>query len=86
MQGTPQDTRLEGSIKGSSAHPDGLQAAYRLDPDYVDSWLRSRLEWMDGGVAQRVRIVARLYSGERVSGQDLAHDLNISRAAVHKHV
>lgn len=57
-----------------------------LDPRRFDSWLRSHSEWIDGGVAQRARIVARLRSGERVSGQILADDLGVSRAAVHKHV
>ncbi|MHB9150144.1 MAG: biotin--[acetyl-CoA-carboxylase] ligase [Thermoleophilia bacterium] len=57
-----------------------------MDPQRLDSWLRRRSEWIDGGVAQRARIVARLHSGERVSGQVLADDLGVSRAAVHKHV
>jgi BirA family transcriptional regulator, biotin operon repressor / biotin---[acetyl-CoA-carboxylase] ligase len=41
---------------------------------------------IEGGVAQRTRIVAKLLWGERVSGQELAADLGISRAAVNKHV
>jgi BirA family biotin operon repressor/biotin-[acetyl-CoA-carboxylase] ligase len=45
---------------------------------------------LEPGVAQRVRIMARLYeaapSGARVSGEAVAGLLGISRAAVHKHV
>lgn len=41
---------------------------------------------LEAGVAQRARIVARLMWGERVSGQDLAGNLGVSRAAVNKHV
>ena len=43
-------------------------------------------ELIEAGVAQRARIVARLMWGERVSGQDLAGALGVSRAAVNKHV
>jgi predicted transcriptional regulator len=45
---------------------------------------------LEPGVAQRVRIMARLYeaapSGARVSGEAVAGLLGISRAAVHKHM
>ncbi len=41
---------------------------------------------LDPGVAQRVRIVTRLSRRQTVSGQALARDLGISRAAIHKHV
>jgi BirA family biotin operon repressor/biotin-[acetyl-CoA-carboxylase] ligase len=43
-------------------------------------------ELIETGVAQRTRILARLLRGERVSGQDLAGTLGVSRAAVNKHV
>lgn len=57
-----------------------------VDPQSLDSWLRRHREWIDSGVAQRARIVARLRSGGLVSGQVLADDLGVSRAAIHKHV
>lgn len=41
---------------------------------------------MEPGVAQRVRIVARLVQSPTVSGQEIARLLGISRAAVHKHI
>lgn len=41
---------------------------------------------LDAGLAQRVRIMARLQSGDWVSGQNLARELRVSRSAVHKHV
>ena len=41
---------------------------------------------LDPGVAQRVRIVARLARGGTISGQALAEELGVSRAAVHKHI
>lgn len=54
----------------------------------VEAGLTERV--LEPGVAQRVRIMARLYqaapSGTRVSGEALAGLLGISRAAVHKHV
>ena len=54
----------------------------------VEAGLAARV--LEPGVAQRVRIMARLYeaapSGARVSGEALAGLLGISRAAVHKHV
>ena len=54
----------------------------------VEAGLAERL--LERGVAQRVRIMARLYqaapSGARVSGEAMAGLLGISRAAVHKHV
>jgi BirA family biotin operon repressor/biotin-[acetyl-CoA-carboxylase] ligase len=54
----------------------------------VEAGLAERL--LEHGVAQRVRIMARLYqaapSGARVSGEAVAGLLGISRAAVHKHV
>lgn len=81
-----QDTRHGGLIKGSEGDGEGRGALRSLDPQWLDAWLRTHSEWIDGGVAQRVRIVARLHSGERVSGQALADDLGVSRAAVHKHV
>ena len=43
-------------------------------------------ELIEPGVAQRARIVARMMGGVRVSGQDLAGALGVSRAAVNKHV
>lgn len=54
----------------------------------VEAGLADRV--LEPGVAQRVRIMARLYqaapSGVRVSGEAMAGLLGISRAAVHKHV
>lgn len=54
----------------------------------VEAGLAERI--LEPGVAQRVRIMARLYKaappGARVSGEVLAGLLGISRAAVHKHV
>ncbi len=41
---------------------------------------------LEPGVAQRARIVARLYGHGRTSGQALADSLLVSRAAIHKHV
>jgi BirA family transcriptional regulator, biotin operon repressor / biotin---[acetyl-CoA-carboxylase] ligase len=62
-------------------------------PLALDSGAVSRgLDWgvahelLEVGVAQRARIVARLMWGDRVSGQDLAMEMGISRAAVNKHV
>lgn len=55
-------------------------------PVEVDRWLAARAARVPAGVAQRARLIARLSGGGVVSGQDLAADLGISRAAVHKHV
>lgn len=46
----------------------------------------SRHGFLDKGSAQRVRIAARLTSGDWVSGERLAQALGVSRAAVNKHV
>ncbi len=73
-------------MKGSKSHAVDRRAARLLDPERVDTWLQSHRGGIDGGVAQRVRIVARLLSGEMISGRVLAQDLGISRAAVHKHI
>lgn len=73
-------------MKGSETHGVDYPAARLLLPERVDPWLQSHRESIDGGVAQRVRIVARLLSGEMISGRLLAQDLGISRAAVHKHI
>ena len=73
-------------MKGSKTHGVDHPAARLLVPERVDTWLQSHREGIDAGVAQRVRIVARLFSGEMISGRVLAQDLGISRAAVHKHI
>jgi BirA family biotin operon repressor/biotin-[acetyl-CoA-carboxylase] ligase len=73
-------------MKGSKSHGVDRLAARLLDPERVDTWLQSHRGGIDGGVAQRVRIVGRLLSGEMISGRVLAQDLGISRAAVHKHI
>jgi len=66
--------------------------SHALDLAQVDRRVEAGLagNLLEPGVAQRVRIMARLYedaaSGTRVSGEVLAGVLGISRAAVHKHV
>lgn len=68
---------------------EGFEAeAVQPDPDVIDRWIAWGLEngLVEPGVAQRVRILARLASLPRVSGQELASRLGISRAAVHKHI
>jgi BirA family biotin operon repressor/biotin-[acetyl-CoA-carboxylase] ligase len=59
-----------------------------LNAEAVDRGLAWALErnLVEGGVAQRVRLIARLADRGRVSGQELAQMLGISRAGVHKHV
>jgi len=54
----------------------------------ADTWM----DWALGnrrvelGVAHRVQIMARLSDGLPLSGQELARDLGVSRAGVHKHM
>jgi len=66
--------------------------SHTLDLAQVDRRVAAGLaeRVLEPGVAQRVRIMARLYqaapSGARVSGETMAGILGISRAAVHKHV
>jgi len=55
-------------------------------PQRADAWLSEHHGTFEVGVVQRARIVARLLAGGRVSGQRLADELRVSRAAVHKHV
>jgi BirA family biotin operon repressor/biotin-[acetyl-CoA-carboxylase] ligase len=59
-----------------------------LDADRVDAWADEALDagLIEPGVAQRVRVVARMVTGKTVSGQSLSAPLGVSRAAVHKHV
>lgn len=80
MQRTPQDSRPGDAGKGS--FPSVLAVS---DPSQVDRWLEARRESVAPGVAQRARLVARLAAGGMVSGQALATELGVSRAAVHKH-
>lgn len=60
----------------------------RPDVARVDDWVARAVGegLLDPGVAQRVRIVARLARGGTISGQALAEELGVSRAAVHKHI
>ncbi|GAB4248618.1 MAG: biotin--[acetyl-CoA-carboxylase] ligase [Thermoleophilia bacterium] len=60
----------------------------RIDCGRVDGLIAEALarELIDLGTAQRTRIVSRLLSGERLSGEGLAQILSVSRAAVHKHI
>lgn len=62
-----------------------IRAISALSADEWMDWaLRTRR--VEPGVAHRVRIVARLDGGSSISGQDLARELGVSRAAVHKHM
>ncbi len=54
--------------------------------ELVDAWFAGHHGMFDAGVVQRARIVSRLQGGGRVSGQLLANQLGVSRAAVHKHI
>jgi BirA family transcriptional regulator, biotin operon repressor / biotin---[acetyl-CoA-carboxylase] ligase len=57
-------------------------------PERVDLWVARAVEQqlVEGGVAQRLRIMARLLTPATVSGEELATSLKVSRAAVHKHI
>lgn len=81
MQRTPQDNRRSEGGTGAFGPILPLQG-----PADVDRWLDARRHLVAPGVAQRARLVARLLAGGMISGQELAAELGVSRAAVHKHV
>lgn len=75
-----------GPGSGVIVPPSGvLGSADPTLPQRADEWLAAHRTMVDAGVVQRARIVARLLGGGRVSGQRLASELGVSRAAVHKH-
>lgn len=81
MERMPQDGGRGYLGAGSGA----LEVSNPTLPDRADTWLAERHGMFEVGVVQRARIVARLLGGGRVSGQRLANELGVSRAAVHKH-
>lgn len=81
MHRTPQDNRLSEGGTGASGPILPLWG-----PADVDRWLDARRHLVAPGVAQRARLVARLLAGGMISGQEIAAELGVSRAAVHKHV